>query len=382
MTLHAEVNVAQLCKNGEELCGDNVQITRTADSLIVVVSDGLGSGVKANILATLTTKIASSMLARGASLDDVVETIAQTLPVCRERKIAYSTLQILRIDYEGNATLVEFDSPRTLLSRSSLVMPFPAQPKTVGGKTVLAGHFELQEGDWIVMVSDGVIHAGIGGLLPLGLGWNGLAARFSEEVATAKDTTDICSSLLNCCDGYYLGKPGDDTTVVAVKIRHPRHLNLMMGPPVSSDQDAGVVNRFLAAPGQKVVSGGTTATIVSRVMRKPLKVSLEYQDSSIPPIAYLEGIDLVTEGVLTLNAAADRLRDIPTLRRSTRLDGATLIARLLLDVDHVRIWAGGAVNPAHQNPLLPSSMNIKLQVLGRLRSQLETLGKVVIIEWV
>lgn len=382
MTLHAEVNVSQLCKNGEELCGDNVQITRTADSLIVVVSDGLGSGVKANILATLTTKIASSMLARGASLDDVVETIAQTLPVCRERKIAYSTLQILRIGYDGNATLVEFDSPRTLLSRAGQVMPFPAQNKTVGGKTVLIGQFELREDDWIVLVSDGVIHAGIGGLLPLGLGWNGLAARFAEDVAKAKDSVDICGSLINCCEGYYLGKPGDDTTVVAIKIRRPRRLNLMMGPPVSPDHDADVVRRFLAAPGQKVVSGGTTATIVSRVMGKPLVVSLEYHDPSIPPIAYIEGIDLVTEGVLTLNAAADRLRSIPELKRSTRQDGASLVAGLLMNVDHVHIWAGGAVNPAHQNPLLPSAMNIKLQVLGRLRTQLESIGKVVHMEWV
>ena len=135
--LHAEVNVAQLCKHGEELCGDNVQVTRTGDSVIVVVSDGLGSGVKANILATLTTKIASSMLARGANLDDVVETIAQTLPVCKERKIAYSTLQILRIDRHGNATLVEFDSPRTFLCRAGHVLPFPAQERTIGGKTVL-----------------------------------------------------------------------------------------------------------------------------------------------------------------------------------------------------------------------------------------------------
>ena len=382
MTLHAEVNVAQLCKNGEELCGDNVQVTRTADSVIVVVSDGLGSGVKANILATLTTKIASSMLARGADLDDVVETIAQTLPVCRERKIAYSTLQILRIDQEGNATLVEFDSPRTLLSRAGHVMPFPAQSKTIGGKTVLAGQFELCENDWIVLVSDGVIHAGIGGLLPLGLGWNGIADRFSEDVMKAKDTADLCSSLINCCEGNYLGKPGDDTTVVAVKIRCPRRINLMMGPPASPDRDADVVRSFLAAPGQKIVSGGTTATLVSRILGQPLKVSLEYHDPTIPPIAHLEGIDLVTEGVLTLNAAADRLRSVADLKRSTRQDGATLAARLLLEGDHVFIWAGGAVNPAHQNPLLPSAMNIKMQVLARLRTQLEALGKVVHIEWV
>ena len=382
MPLHAEVNVAQLCKNGEELCGDNVQITRTADSVIVVVSDGLGSGVKANILATLTTKIASSMLARGADLDDVVETIAQTLPVCRERKIAYSTLQILRIDHNGNATLVEFDSPRTLLSRAGHVMPFPAQSRTIGGKTVLAGQFELRENDWVVLVSDGVIHAGIGGLLPLGLGWNGIADRFSEDVTKAKDTADLCSSLINCCEGYYLGKPGDDTTVVAVKIRNPRRINLMMGPPASPDHDATVVRSFLAAPGQKIVSGGTTATLVSRILGKPLKVSLEYHDPTIPPIAHLEGIDLVTEGVLTLNAAADRLRSVTDLKRSSRQDGATLAARLLLEGDHIHIWAGGAVNPAHQNPLLPSAMNIKMQVLARLRTQLESLGKIVHIEWV
>ncbi len=382
MPLHAEVNVAQLCKNGEELCGDNVQITRTADSVIVVVSDGLGSGVKANILATLTTKIASSMLARGADLEDVVETIAQTLPVCRERKIAYSTLQILRIDHNGNATLVEFDSPRTLLSRAGHVMPFPAQSRTIGGKTVLAGQFELRENDWVVLVSDGVIHAGIGGLLPLGLGWNGIADRFSEDVTKAKDTADLCSSLINCCEGYYLGKPGDDTTVVAVKIRNPRRINLMMGPPASPDHDATVVRSFLAAPGQKIVSGGTTATLVSRILGKPLKVSLEYHDPTIPPIAHLEGIDLVTEGVLTLNAAADRLRSVTDLKRSSRQDGATLAARLLLEGDHIHIWAGGAVNPAHQNPLLPSAMNIKMQVLARLRTQLESLGKIVHIEWV
>ncbi len=332
--------------------------------------------------ATLTTKIASSMLARGTGLEDVVETITQTLPVCRERKIAYSTLQILRIDSRGNATLVEFDSPRTFLCRAAHVIPFPAQPRTVGGKTVLIGQFELQENDWITLVSDGVIHAGIGGLLPLGLGWNGVASRLSEDIAKASDSLDLCNSLLDCCDGYYLGKPGDDTTVVAIKIRRPYRLNLMMGPPATPEHDREVIERFLAAPGSKVVSGGTTATLVSRIIAKPLKVSLEYHDSNIPPIAHLEGIDLVTEGVLTLNAAADRLRAPKELRQSKRMDGASLVARMLLDSDHVHIWAGGAVNPAHQTPLLPSAMNIKLQVLSRLRTQLELLGKVVHMEWV
>lgn len=382
MTLHAEVNVAQLCKTGEELCGDNVQITRLPDSLIVVASDGLGSGVKANILSTLTTKIASSMLARGTDLDAVVETIAQTLPVCRERKIAYSTLQILKIDQRGNATLVEFDSPRTFLCRAGHVVPFPAQSRQVGGKTVLMGQFELQEHDWIILISDGVIHAGIGGLLPLGLGWDGVAQRLAEDISRSVDTLELCHSLLNCCEGYYLGKPGDDTTIVSVRMRRPLRLNLMMGPPASPDMDLEVVTRFMAAEGVKVVAGGTTATLVSRILSKPLKVSLEYHDPLIPPIGHLEGIDLVTEGVLTLNAATDRLANISDLRNSRKQDGASLVAKKMLDADHVHIWAGGAVNPAHQNPLLPSAMNIKLQVLSRLRNRLESLGKVVQMEWV
>ena len=261
-------------------------------------------------------------------------------------------------------------------------MPFPTQARIIGGKEVLVGQIELQENDWLTLVSDGAIHAGIGGLLPLGLGWNGVAGRLSEDIAKAADTQELCSSLLNCCEGYYLGKPGDDTTIVAIKIRRPRRINLMMGPPASPEHDAAVVQRLLAAPGRKIVSGGTTATLVSRTIGKPLKVSLEYRDPSIPPIAHLEGIDLVTEGVLTLNAAVDRLRSPQELRQSKRQDGASLVARMLLESDHVHIWAGGAVNPAHQNPLLPNAMNIKVQVLSRLRTQLETLGKVVHIEWV
>jgi hypothetical protein len=268
------------------------------------------------------------------------------------------------------------------LCRTGHVLPFPVQSRIVGGKTVLIGQFELQENDWITLVSDGAIHAGIGGLLPLGLGWNGVASRLTEDVAKASDSLDLCNSLLDCCEGYYLGKPGDDTTVVAVKIRRPHRLNLMVGPPALPERDREVVQRFLSAPGAKVVSGGTTATLVSRIIEKPLKVSLDYHDQNIPPIAHLEGIDLVTEGVLTLNATADRLHTPKALRQSNRMDGASLIARMLINSDHIYIWAGGAVNPAHQNPLLPSTMNIKLQVLRRLRTQLELLGKVVHIEWV
>jgi hypothetical protein len=321
------------------------------------------------------------MLARGIVLEDVVDTIAKTLPVCRQRKIAYATLQILMVDPSGFATLVEFDSPRTLLARGNKVVPFPAHERIVAGKPVLTGQFQMQENDWIVLFSDGIVHAGIDGLIPLGWGWNGVSKYVESELPKLNDTNALCQAVLGCCEGYFLGKPGDDCTVAAVRLRRPRRLSLMIGPPSDPENDAAVADRFLRMPKPLVVSGGTTATILSRHLNKPLMVDLEYHDPNVPPTGSLEGIDLVTEGVLTVNACVDRLRDPEAARTASRRDGATRLAKLLLETDHVHILAGGAVNAAHQNPLLPAAMNIKMQVLSRLQAELERLGKIVQIEW-
>lgn len=379
--LHAEVAVAQLSKTGEELCGDKVEVSRTGQATTVVLSDGLGSGVKANILATLTTKIASSMLKRGIPLAEVVDTIANTLPVCRERKIAYSTLHILKVTPQGDATVVEFDSPASFFIRAGKVVPFPTKEKTVADKTIKEGRLELAENDIIVAVSDGIIHAGIGGLLKLGWNWRGIAAEL-ESVASASPSAEaVAEAVLNCCNGYYVGRPGDDSTVVVVKLRQPRRLVLLTGPPANNVIDDHVVERFLRTKGKKVVAGGTTANIVGRITGKPVVVDLTYYQPDIPPIAKIEGIDLVTEGVLTLNAAADRLDNNVMLRNPSYQDGATLMARLLLEADEIEILAGMAVNPAHQNPNFPAQINIKAQVLTNLKTKLELKGKQVSIDW-
>jgi Stage II sporulation protein E (SpoIIE). len=379
--LYPEIAVAQLSKTGEELCGDKVEIARTDAATTVVISDGLGSGVKASILATLTTKIASSMLKRNIPLSEVVPTITETLPVCRERKIAYSTLQIIKIHPDSMATVVEFDSPTTFLFRSGHVVPFPTEAQNIGGKAVRAGHLLLGENDVIVAVSDGVIHAGIGGLLKLGWDWTGIAAELTANCSVADDAEQIADHILGCCNGYYIGKPGDDSTVVVVKLRQPRHLTLFTGPPANREMDDKVVRSFLLRPGKRAVAGGTTANIVSRVTGKPVVVDLNYQDPDIPPIATIAGLDLVTEGVLTLTAAITRLDAPRKLRDLRRSDGATLLARMMAEADRIDIMAGTAVNPAHQNPNFPAQINIKTQVLANLRAKLEAMGKQVTLEW-
>lgn len=379
--LHAEVGIAQLSKEGEELCGDKVVLTQNAKGNIIVLSDGLGSGVKANILATLTTKIASSMLKRGIPLVDVVNTIADTLPVCQQRKIAYSTLHIIKINPTGLATVVEFDSPNSFLVRNGEVFPFPVEERIISGKKVAVGKLQLLENDIIVAVSDGVVHAGIGGLLKLGWGWRGIAEQLRQICVQDRNAGYISDQIIHCCEGYYLGLPGDDSTVVAVKVRRARHLTLLTGPPVDPCSDSKLVKRFIRQPGKKIVAGGTTANIVSRETGRGLIVDLSCYNEKIPPIAHIEGIDLVTEGILTLNAVLDRINDPKKGCAERQCDGATFMTRMLLEADHIDIFAGKAVNPAHQNPNFPFEMNLKSQVLAKLQTELQAKGKQVNIEW-
>lgn len=381
--LFAEIGAVQLSKTGEELCGDSVQVVKNATHTIIVLSDGLGSGVKANILSMMTTRIAASMLKRGIPLAEVVDTIAQTLPVCRERKIAYSTLQIIKIANNGDTSVVEFDSPASFLIRNGRILPFPTTEKVVAGKSLRIGQLQLQEGDMLTAVSDGVIHAGIGGLLKLGWGWQGVLQQLGSTCRTERSAMEMSREIIGCCEGYYLGRPGDDCTSIVVKLRQPVRLTLMAGPPADQSKDEWVVQRLLSAVGRKVISGGTTANIVSRVTGKAVTVDITYPNPDIPPTGSIEGVDLVTEGVLTLNAVAERLQSKQLYYLHNRLqDGATMLMKFLLEADEIEILAGKAINPAHQNTHFPMQINLKAQVLDKLTSSLRDVGKTVTIEWV
>lgn len=381
MSLHADVDIQQLYKYGEELCGDNVIVSRSPDNTTIVISDGLGSGVKANILSTMTIKIAASMLKHNIRLEEVVKTIAETLPVCKVRKIAYSTLQIIKITADGMATVVEFDCPPTFFIRDGQVTPFPVEKKMIGDKMISVGHLQLAEDDILVAVSDGVIHAGLGALLKLGWGWNGVASELKDACYGCPPVETITRRIAGCSEGYYLGKPGDDTTVVAIKVHPARVVTLLTGPPKDIANDEKIIHRFLQNEGKKIIAGGSTSNMVANYLGEKVRVSLTSKDPNVPPIGYLEGIDLVTEGILTLNVVIDRLQD-ENLNDSKLDDGATLMAKMLNEADMIEILAGTAINPAHQNPNLPFRINFRSQVLGKLEKVLQEKGKQVHLEWV
>lgn len=377
--LHAEISVAQLSKYGEELCGDKVEVIRNNKHTIITMSDGLGSGVKANILSTLTTKIAASMLKRGIPLRDVIDTIAETLPVCRERKIAYSTLQIIKIAADGWVTIVDFDAPQVICLRRGKMIPFQLAEKEISGKLFRHGSMQMEEDDVLVAVTDGVIHAGIGAILKLGWGEQGLVSLLEEEWRSDIATNSLCKRIISCVEGFYAGQPGDDSTVVGVKIRRPRRLTLLTGPPSDPRYDEKVIKRFMGCEGAKIISGGTTANIASRILQKPLVVDYTCHSRDIPPTATLEGVDLVTEGILTLNAAAEKLLSGKPI--NVGLDGATRLVQMLMNADQILVLAGSAINPAHQNPAFPMPINIKGQVLAKLQTYLQEYGKQMTIEW-
>ena len=375
MRLYYEWAIRQLKKRGEELCGDNVSVSRHTDSVTLAISDGLGSGVKANILSTLTTRIAMKMLENDLPLTEVVETLGKTLPVCQVRNLAYSTFAIAQFFRNGYARLVEFDAPPTIQLRKRKLVPMERAEKIIGGRKFTEGILSVELGDWIIFVSDGVLNAGIGGRYALGWGWE-QAVKFLEERAhPGMSSQDLADLLADTVDELYAGKPGDDVSVVVIKVRHKLSASLLTGPPRDKGADAQVVEKFMKRAGPKIICGGSTAKIVSRHLGEPLEVDLATMGRNVPPLGRMKSVNLVTEGILTLTRAAEMLK--AGARKDTvrfHVDGAAALVRMLLDVDHVHFIVGMAVNPAHQNPDLPVMVGIKLAVVRELADQLTRRG--------
>ena len=381
MNLVVDAAYQSTAHHGEELCGDHVEIRRTEQGTIFVLSDGLGSGVKANILSTLTSKIAIGLIEKNLPLEEIIETLIQTLPVCKVRDLAYSTLAILQINHEGHAHLVEFDTPAAVHLRNGKVFAVPMQEREVKGRLIREGRFTLEEGDCIFLASDGVTNAGIGALLDFGLGWDGLAKHIEDVSAAKLSLHQMIEKVMDMCLAYYLLEAGDDFTILGAQLRKPRHLTIMTGPPVKEDDDALMAARFLNAEGRKVICGGTTAQLFARESNREMNCGFNYVDPDLPPVSEIEGIDLVTEGLLTLNKTLQYLREYRYPNLPVMQDGASMLTRELLLADDIKLLVGQAINEAHQNLKLPVDLGIRTQVVQRLLVALQGMHKRVSIEW-
>ena len=367
---------------GEQLCGDHVDVVEQGDnSSVIVLADGLGSGVKASILSTLTSKIISTMMAEGLSLEDCVETIAATLPICSVRGVAYSTFTIIHIVNNIDAELIQFDNPLVVLIRDFKNYDYPKTEMNIGGKRIFKSVIKLQEDDLFVAMSDGCPHAGLG--IKYNFGWKREEIiDLIETIAPVGYTAKTCSTILiDKCNELYGGKPGDDATACVIKVRKREPMNILFGPPSNRDDANRMMSLFFSKEGKHIVCGGTTSSIAAKYLGKPLRASLNFEQSDIPPIAEIEGVDLVTEGVITINRvleyAKDSLADNKLYEKwEFGHDGASLISRLLFEeATDINFFVGRAVNPAHQNPDLPINFNIKMNLVEQLSKCLKQMGK-------
>ncbi len=380
--LCTEVGFKSINHVGEQLCGDHVDIIDTDDdSSVIVLADGLGSGVKASILSTLTSKIISTMISAGLPLEECVSTIAATLPVCSVRGVAYSTFTLINIIENKVAEIIQYDNPKVLLLRDGKSIDYPKSEMNIGGKKIIKSVIRLEEDDIIVAMSDGCPHAGIG--LSHNFGWKlDDIADFMAALSYAGYTSKTLSTMLiDECNKLYGGRPGDDATAVVVKVRRREPVNILFGPPSNRDDCNSMMSLFFSKEGKHIVCGGTTSSIVSKYLGKPIKASLNFIASDVPPIAEIEGVDLVTEGVITVNKvleyAKDYLKDNSSYEKwGFKHDGAALICRLLFEeATDINFYVGRAVNPAHQNPDLPINFNIKMNLVEELSKCLREMGK-------
>ena len=380
--LCADIGYKSINHYGEQLCGDHIDIVEPSDdSTVIVLSDGLGSGVKASILSTLTSKIISTMLAEGLSLEECVETIAATLPVCSVRGVAYSTFTIIHLKNNQTAELIQYDNPHAIIIRDEQIWDYPKTEMNIGGKKIFKSVIKLQENDIFVTMSDGCPHAGIG--TSYNFGWRREEiAEFMESLSHAGYTAKTLSTMLvDECEKLYGYKPGDDATACVVRIRKRVPMNMLFGPPANRDDNERMMSLFFSNEAKHIICGGTTTSNAAKFLRKPLKASLNFEKSDIPPIATIDGVDLVTEGVITVNRVVEYAKDYLEENKyyehwSFNRDGASLICRLLFEeATDINFYIGRAVNPAHQNPDLPINFHIKMNLVDELTKCLRKMGK-------
>jgi hypothetical protein len=380
--LCADIGYLSLNHAGEQLCGDHVEIAeQDGNSTVIVLADGLGSGVKANILSTLTSRILSTLLASGLKLEDCVETMAATLPVCSTRGIAYSTFTILRLVNNEQAEIIQYDNPSIILLRDGKSVEIPSIARDIGGKRIYCSDVQLKENDVFIAMSDGVVHAGVGGVYNFGWRREDIISYMESIYHVGFTAKTLSTILLQETNRLYNGLPGDDATVCTVRIRSRVPMNLLCGPPSNREDNEKMMSLFFGKEGKHILCGGTTSTIAAQYLNKPLTANLAFPDPEIPPTANIDGVDLVTEGVITMNRvleyAKNYLDDNSAYARwSTGKDGASRIARLLFEeATDINFFVGCAVNPAHQNPELPINFNLKMRLVEQLSDCLNRMGK-------
>ncbi|MCY1633578.1 SpoIIE family protein phosphatase [Marinifilum sp. D737] len=377
---YIEVECQQRNQVGQSICGDVFMSRKLKDEgrTILVLSDGLGSGVKANVLATLTSSMILNYMKVNKDIRKAAEVIMKTLPVCSKRKAGYSTFTIVEIECDGDTRIISYDNPDCLILRGlESYKPECEELHPEGeankGKILYSYRFKAQKEDRIIFCSDGVTNSGMGSKrLPFGWGM-GNVDQFAKALIRKQpyiSARRLGNDIVERACANNSNQPKDDTSCAVLYYREPRNLMICTGPPYEKSKDVQLVKQMSEFEGTKIVCGGTTAGIVSRELQKPIEVDLNICDSELPPVSFIEGVDLVTEGILTLGKVH---RILSNYNQNTVLRNgpADRIVKLLLESDKIFIINGTKINVAHQDPKLPVELEIRRTVVKNIVALLE-----------
>lgn len=377
-----ESGFLSLNKNGEELCGDHLEALKRSDGTqLYVLADGLGSGVRANILSTLTSSMLLTLIDGGLSLSEAVASLARTLPLAPDRgNLAYSTFTIINASTE-RVTIYNFDNPEPVFIRAKKEKKIDWAFSLVEGKKIAYASLPFEPDDTLAFFTDGAVYAGVGA--SLNFGWT--RAEIAHYLEGVNDNSlsakNLAKILVDRCATLYEKKPGDDTSALILKNRPKKVANLLVGPPTHREDDDQVLGAFFRSPGEHIVCGGTSSELAAHYLHTKLIPTLEYLDKEIPPTSSIRGVDLVTEGIVTLNKVVELGQDYlgnddAYFGWVYKQDGASLLAKALFERNtDLNFYVGCAVNPAHQDPKLGISISTKLQIVDTLAHLLKTMGK-------
>ena len=390
MKFNIDYAVKSCSKNNDRVCGDTTRHVETDDMDIYVLSDGIGSGVRAKILSTVTTTLFSTMLQTGSSVDDCITEISRMLAMDASNRIAYSTFVLLTISRNGRAKLTEYDSPKTLFYRDGKLLDVNYTCREVAGMKIREYNFVVHVNDCFVLMSDGVTHAGMPDVYPFGWGRTRVAEYVSQLIQNNGNVCmRIATAVIGQCREIYRQVPGDDATAMVVSVGKDQRLNILTGPPSRDELDEQFIHDFIGQSGLHVIAGGTSACIASRVLNRQLKVSLDYMDPDIPPVAQMEGIDLVIEGILTLNRTLKFLlrynqgeHNRVFYKELDSKDGAARLAKMIIEqCVSVSLFVGKTVNTAYQPKELPLELGIRMQLVARIAHECRKMGKRVEVKY-
>jgi len=375
-----EVNSQQRNHYGERICGD-VFISRNVreeNRIVAVLSDGMGHGVKANILATLTSTMALNFTREHKEPDRIAEIIINTLPVCSVRKISYATFTIVDIESDGRANILEYDNPQCIILRGN--QSFDPDWKDVvldkgknAGKKLRKCSFYPEKEDRIIMLSDGVAQSGMGSSA-WPLGWErDSVMQYALSLVTGESSIsahNLAGKIVTMAYKYDNYEAKDDISCAILYFREPRRLLLCTGPPFDELKDKELSARVAGYDGKVILCGGTTADIVARELKRKIVDELIFEDPDLPPESFMEGIDLVTEGILTLQKVNEILK---SYNNSVRIGKgpADKIVKLIMESDEINFFVGTRINVAHQDPTLPVDLEIRRTVVKRIARILE-----------